>query len=638
MCGLLANIVFSGAVDVDRFQVGLGLLRHRGPDGAGTWVSPDGRVALGHTRLSIVGGLDGVQPLAGSGLPEMAIVNGEFYNYQDIYRELNYHPLAASDSEVLLPMYSRFGAAGISRLRGEFAFVIWDPVNNVMVAGRDQFGVKPLYYCFYGKGVAISSEIKALFELGAARRWNNSGIHGSERMLYPARGTCFDGIEQVPPGALMTFDGAGSVSIASYNQDALQRGRRGSEGGRDYVSAFKSAFDDAVHVRIASEQKVACYLSGGIDSCAVLATASELSGRPPDSFTISFKGSPHNEDARASSQAKMSRSYNHVVEVSEQDIVDNFEDAVRAFEIPFGNSHGVAKLLLSRAVREAGFKVVLTGEGSDEILGGYPHFQSDVISTTSNNACGTDSPLPHHFREGFARFPGFLIEGAVEPDLVSFGNSWGYMPTMLRTGSARGGMFVDLYTDDFRKYHALAAPYTSILKDLRGRPISSDVLHRSMWLWQNTVLPGYILNALGDRAEMANSIEARLPFLDQELYSAVREIPSKLKSDGEVGKIILRECMDGRVHPDVINCGKVPFMSPAARVKGGCTPFRSYMGDVFASNLLRDQNFYCPVRVKRMFDGLTGLDERAAISADRILTFVLSVCILNRAFRVERGV
>lgn len=638
MCGILASIRFHGVVNLERFAGALDSMVHRGPDGSGIWSSPDYTVALGHRRLSIVGGEGGAQPIKSKTGLQVAIVNGEFYNFSQLYRSLKYYETTTSDSEALLPIYKKLGLAGISRLRGEFSFVLWDEDRGLLVAGRDRFGVKPLYYALDGDGVLFSSEIKSLIACGAHAGWNPSAVHGSERMLYPVHEACFSGISQVRPGTVMTFGRDGSIEIYPYSEPLERKREAASRTLDEEVSLFKSAFDDAVGIRLSDDPRAICYLSGGIDSCSILGTAAQISGRAPESFTVRFEDGSYSELAQASLQAKFCGSKLNVVEVSELDIVDNFEKAIRAFEMPFGNTHGVAKMILSEAVSAAGFRIALTGEGADELLGGYPHFQEDALmASNSPTEPGAAVGLNNTYAD-FEKFPGFLLRGEIESDLTRFASRWGYVPAMLRTGSSRGALFSKLYSDSFNGFHEDARPYSDLLKHVDVELNQNlDVLHRSMVLWQKTVLPGYILTALGDRAEMANSVEARLPFLDQELHAVVHSLSTEAKFNRHEGKVVLRRAMSGRVHPDIIVGRKSPFMSPPVNRSGKSNAMKNYMGDVFSSSMLDDQEFYCPTKVRRLFASIGGMDCREFMQVDRILTFVLSVCVMNKVFLLRRG-
>ncbi|CNG00539.1 MULTISPECIES: asparagine synthase (glutamine-hydrolyzing) [Yersinia] len=634
MCGFICEYKFSGKVQVSKVITALKSLQHRGPDESNVWVSTSNNVSFGHSRLSIIGLKSGLQPLLNNDDTLVTVVNGEFYDYKEIAREFPLHKFKTeSDSELILPIYEQLGISGFRKLRGEFAFVIWDEKNKKIVSGRDRFGVKPLYYTITDDSVILASEIKAIIALGVKPIWNPSAIHGSERMLYPNTKSCFKNIYQVPPGHVLTVSENEGVSITPYWEKSASSISENLDDSQ-LISTFRDKFDNAVETRLKADVKIACYLSGGIDSCAVLGTSQYITGTAPESFTIAFDDDNYSELERAKLQANYVNSHLNVLEVSEQDIVNNYERAIHSFEVPFGNTHGIAKVLLSEEVRKHGVKVVLTGEGADEVLAGYPHIREDMFRFERGSLSEHEGLryLKEMYND-YSKFPGFLIQGNVEKDLDAFGAIWGYVPGMLRTGSQRGSIFSTLYRNKYLSYHHMAKPYSDILTHvewLKNRDY--DIVHRSLDLWQNTVLPSYILTVLGDRAEMANSVEGRVPFLDHHLFEYLMNVPTRLKISGKIEKFILREAMRERVHPDILSQTKMPFMSPPAKITKNSSPLREYMGDIFNTKYLDEQPFYSPMKTRKLFDSVNSMPVSQRLETDRILTFILSVCVMQKVF------
>ncbi|MCF7506113.1 MULTISPECIES: asparagine synthase (glutamine-hydrolyzing) [unclassified Vibrio] len=642
MCGFVSQYNFSNLekVDVNNVRRALDDINHRGPDERNIWTSNDGNISMGHTRLSLIGLDSGLQPIVDDTGSVVSVVNGELYGYKDIrekYRQ-SYPFRTQSDSEILLPLYKHYGLNLFDHLRGEFSFVLWDDVNKRLLAARDRFGIKPLYYAISNGSVYLSSEIKGLLALGVKPVWNQSAVYSSERMLYPSRDSCFEGIYQVPAGHYLTITDNNSVEIKPYwEKGSYEPDLNLNE--HDFVTGFLEHFDDAVKQRMVADVDIGCYLSGGIDSGAVLGTAARVSGKAPESYTIVFDNENYDELDRAKLQADFVGSKLNVLRVTEQDIVDNFDKSVRSFETPFGNTHGIAKVLLSGFVRQNGCKVVLTGEGADEVLGGYPHFREDVFRYERQHMSESDGKkLLNEMYGNYSKFPGFLLEGEIEKDLERFGEIFGYKPGMMRTGSQRGKVFSSLYKPELSAHHQRLTPYTDIIKHIDwSKTMKGDILHRSLNLWQESVLPSYILNVLGDRAEMANSVEGRVPFLDHNLYKFLMSVPSKLKISGSTEKYLLRAAMEGRVHPTVLNQCKEPFMAPPVKVHSSdlvSSPLYDYMGDTFTSQSIKDQPFYCPKKVLKSFDSLRSIEPSSRMELDRILTFVLSICIMQREFNI----
>ena len=266
------------------------------------------------------------------------------------------------------------------QLRGEFAAIIADQRNGAMLAIRDRFGIKPLFYTVYDGDVFFASEIKALLALGVPARWNYEAVYQEAFHFRPQSRSLFEGIF-VPAGHYAIAQN-GEVSIYRYwDMDYPTAAQLNADNRTDaeVITGFREALDDAVRERLVADVEVASYLSGGIDSCAVLGLAQRHLDRPIRAFTLAFDDVLYDESALAQEQARLCGSSFHPIPVSRRMLAECYSDAVWHAETPFINAHGVAKFILSRAVRDAGIKVVFTGEGADEMLGGYAPFRRDVL-------------------------------------------------------------------------------------------------------------------------------------------------------------------------------------------------------------------------------------------------------------------
>src|SRR5215469_9071450 len=389
MCGFVGGILRE-TMEPKRLERALETLHHRGPDAVGEWVSPDGRWFLGHTRLSIIGLGNGHQPMSDASGDVQLVVNGEFYGYKAIREQLRAEGCAFktdSDSEIALHLYLREGMNLGRHLRGEFAAVIADRRNRAMMAIRDRFGIKPLFYAVHDGDVLFASEVKALLALGVPARWNPEAVLQEAFHFRPHSHSLFAGIYTVPPGHYAIAQ-RGEVRIYPYwdlefpSAAELAADDRSDE---EVVAGFRAVLDDAVRERLVADVEVACYLSGGIDSCAVLGLAQRHLSRPIRAFTITFDNDAvYDERALAEKAAALAGAELVPVPVSQADIADAFSDTIWHNESLLFNGHSPAKYLLSEAVRRAGIKVVLTGEGSDEMLAGYPPFRRDMILQGGN--------------------------------------------------------------------------------------------------------------------------------------------------------------------------------------------------------------------------------------------------------------
>ena len=400
MCGIVALFSRRDPISPAALQRATQSLYHRGPDGQRCWMAPDGRVALGHARLSIIDLATGDQPIASEDETIRIVVNGEFYGYESIQRELEQsgHRLRTrSDSEIALHLYEDRGPHCLHRLRGEFALVLWDETNRTMVAARDRFGIKPLFFALHGDTLYFASEVKALFAAGVPARWDAESVYHSAEFGGHQVRTLFEGIRQVPPGHYLIATEK-HVQINQYWDFDYPRADRATpqRSDADYAAEFRAALEEAVRIRLRADVPVGCYLSGGLDSCSVLGLAAKHHPEPIRAFTLTFDRAEYDEGEFAREMAAMAGAEFFPIPIRQDDLADNFADAILQSETFCLNAHGVAKYLLSRAVRDAGYKVVITGEGSDENVGRLRalsprHAALQRPGTGPRGHCGTDA-------------------------------------------------------------------------------------------------------------------------------------------------------------------------------------------------------------------------------------------------------
>jgi asparagine synthase (glutamine-hydrolysing) len=387
MCGIVGMLSRRGPVSAATLQKATQSLHHRGPDGQRQWISPDRSVGLGHARLSIIDLTTGDQPIASEDGRKHIIVNGEFYGYEAIQRDLQArgHRLSTkSDSEIALHLYEDFGVHCLEHLRGEFALLLWDENRRRLFAARDRFGIKPLFYARHNDTLYLASEIKALFAAGVPARWDEESVYHNLSFGAPQLRTLYEGVFQIPPGhfMLVTDQHMQLNRYWDFNYPAKDS-MTAARSDADYAAELRETLEEAVRLRLRADVPVGIYLSGGLDSCAMLGLTARNRPDPVKAFTLSFGESAlYDESAIAHEMAQKAGAELHVIPITQKDLADAFADAIEQAEGPTPNGHGVAKYLLSKAVRDAGYKVVITGEGSDEIFGGYAHFRRDFCSTT----------------------------------------------------------------------------------------------------------------------------------------------------------------------------------------------------------------------------------------------------------------
>lgn len=622
-------------MSVEAIEAGTRRLFHRGPDGQRWWISDDGHVGFGHARLSIIDLATGDQPIASEDGRIHIVVNGEFYGYEAIQRDLEArgHRLRTkSDSEIALHLYEDYGLQFLHHLRGEFALVLWEGRQRRLVAARDRFGIKPLFHARIGDTLCLASEAKALFAMGLPARWDGESVFHSVTMTGYQSRTLYEGVSQVPPGHFMLATDHHVQVIQYWDFDYPKAGQAGgTKRDEDHVAEFRAALEEAVRIRLRADVPVGVYLSGGLDSCSVLGLAARHHPEPLKAFTLTFEDAAYDEGAIAREMAALAGAEYYPIPIGQRDIADNFADAIAQAETYCVNAHGVAKYLLSRAVRDAGYKVVLTGEGSDEILGGYAHFRRDMLLY---NREGQDPAeierLLAWLEEHNTVSRGLLLpDGEIGP-VESVRRVLGFVPSWIETFSTRAVKLRRLLSGDFRARFAdredsyPVVDETDVRRQLAGR----DPLHQSLYLWAKTALCYYILTTLGDRMEMGHSIEGRVPFLDHKVVETLVSQPVHMKVRGMTEKYVLREAVKDAITDTVYRRQKHPFLSPPATLNPDDT-FHTFVQDTLRGRAFASMPFFSQPAVIDLLDRLPEMDVGARTANDQVLMQLISLSVLQ---------
>src|SRR6516165_9261099 len=639
MCGIVAMYSAQEPIAASALERATLRLEHRGPDGQQTWVSEDRRVGLGHARLSIIDLATGDQPIASEDEALRIVVNGEFYDFERTQRDLErrgHRIRTRSDSEIALHLYEDLGAACLRHLRGEFAFVLWDGANDALFAARDRLGIKPLYYTTHRGTLYLASEIKALLAAGVPARWDRAEFFQANHVLgtpTPQDRTLFERIYAVPPGHSLLASG-GQVRLIRYwdfdYPSAVDA--RAASPDAEYAERFRHALDEAIRLRLRADVPVGCYLSGGLDSCAVLGLAARHRAEPIRAFTLTFDRADYDEGAIAREMAAHAGADFRPIPIRHADLADHFADATWQAETLFVNAHGVAKYLLSRAVRDAGYKVVLTGEGSDEILAGYAHFRRDMLL---HNAQGQDADAVQQLLEQLqANNPvsrGLLLPDGEAPPLASVRRALGFVPSWLLGPATAADRLRAVFAPDFAAEFARRDPYRVFLNglDVAGQLAGREPVNQSLYLWSKLVLPGYILAVLGDRMEMAHSVEGRVPFLDHHVVVVARDLPVAQKIRAMTEKYVLREAARPVLSATVYRRQKHPFLAPPAALAPGERLYE-LVQETLRGPVLDALPFYDRAKVVALLDDLPALGDAARTALDPVLMILLSACCLHQ--------
>ena len=634
MCGIVASVSKHGAVSPEALDRAVGRLRHRGPDAQHVWVSPERRAGLGHARLSIIDLETGDQPIANEDGRLRIVTNGELYDFERIRAELERdgHVLRTrTDSEIALHLYEDQGPRSLHSLRGEFAFAIWDERDGQLFAARDRFGIKPLYYTVHEGTFHLASEVKALRELGVPLRWDREMLYDVLFVSHPPDRTLFAGVYQVPPGYYLLTDGEQVRVLGYWDWDyPLAEETEPNGDPREWVERLEDAFEEAVRLRLRADVPVACYLSGGIDSCAILGFAARLASRPLRAYTLSFDHADYDESDVAEEQARRSGAKFHRVDVRSDALADNFADAIYHAERPFANAHAIAKYLLSRGVRDSGIKVVLTGEGGDEIFAGYPHVRRDLVLYGAN---GYDpeakARLLAELEAENRVSAGTLLPQGSTP-LESVQSVLGFVPSQLEGWAQVGADLLDVVDDELLAEFAGRDTYRVVLSclDVERQLAGRDPVNQSLYVWGKTMLPNYILCNVGDRMEMAHSVEGRLPLLDHRVAEVAARMPTAMKINGMTEKYVLREVARPLVTETVYRRQKHPFKAPPATVQldGRLYAFHQ---DTLRGSALDGPGIFDRAKVARLLDGIPSLDAAGRGRVDMLLMWMTSLCLLH---------
>ncbi|MBV9958745.1 MAG: asparagine synthase (glutamine-hydrolyzing) [Acidobacteria bacterium] len=531
-------------------------IAHRGPDDQGMFV--EGTAALGMRRLSIIDLAGGHQPLSGCDPALTLVFNGEIYNYRELQRELEArgHSFRThSDTETIAHAYEEFGAQCVDYLRGMFAFAIWDERAGRLFIARDRVGKKPLYYTLTPDGTFVfGSELKTLLEHpSVTRETNPDALDAYLSFGYvPDPLSIFRGIEKLPPGHHLTVEG-GRVRVEQYWDFSYEPVEEKRE--EEYLEELRALLDEAVRLRLVSDVPLGAFLSGGVDSSAVVGLMSRAMSQPVKTFSIGFNEDTYNELKYARVAAKAFGTEHHEFIVT-PDICEIVDELVWHFDEPFADSSAIPTYMVSKMAREY-VTVVLSGDGGDELFAGYTRYVVD------------------RKRSGLARLPRVVREGVMQP--ISRGlphGAWGrnYLRNVSLAPLERYidsiSIFTELnkgslYASDFKARLRGNSAGTEMFRKLTSQVKTGDAVDPLLYLDSKTYLPGDILTKV-DRMSMAVSLEARVPLLDHKLIEFVTRIPASLKLKGLETKYIFKRAVADLVPAEILHRPKQGFGVPVA--------------------------------------------------------------------------
>ena len=654
MCGIggIFNASAQERVDPQLLVNMAAIQEHRGPDGFGYRVIDTAGVGFCHARLSIIDLNESRarQPFLsdrnGSGGRILMAHNGEFYDFQRIRADLTARGVrfsSKSDSEILLQLYQQQGLeATLPQLRGEFAFAIYDEADDALHLVRDRFGIKPQYWSLTPQGLVVGSELKVLFAHPAVeRRFTAEGLfHQLMQTMVPGT-TAFAGVHQVPPGHGITVKReGGQLSVSQWKYWDLNFPRQGERdrglSETDHIDAVRAALLEAVELRMVADVPVGCYLSGGIDSCSILGLASAVSQTPVKAFTIGFDDARYDESAIAKEMADATGAEQDLMRLSGKELYGWMERTLWHTERTIYNTLAVAKFLMSRHVNAVNYKVVMTGEGSDELFGGYPAFRRDMFLHGLED-------LPAEERqtwEDLLQQSNALVQGAMlaadQVDDPHLDAVVGFTPSCLQPWLACAPLVPGLLASHHREALEDYSPVRAIADTLdRDQLDGRHALDKAQYVWIKTMLEGQILTWGGDRVDMANSMEARPAFLDHHLAATAVQVPPELRIKGKTEKYVLREAMAGLLPEVLYRREKFAFMAPPAHTE----PEKWAQMQQLAAEYLSDEaieaaGLLSAAGVRALFARHEdpGTSDSDRVQMDALINHLLGVQMLHRLF------
>lgn len=577
---------------------------HRGPDGHGIWTGPG--VGLSHVRLSIVGLADGQQPMTSTDGRYTIAFNGEIFNYVELREELKARGASfrtGSDTEVLLQLYAYDGEACPQKLNGDFAFAIWDATERRLFLARDRMGVRPLFYTEHRGTLYFASEVKALLTVpGIEAELDPIALDQIFTLWAPiAPRTAFRDIFELEPGQMLVREG-GANRLASYWMlDFPDAGEHGATA-EDHSEELRALLTDAVRLRMRADVPVGSYLSGGLDSSLISALAAPMAPSGLNTFSVTFDTAEHDESSFQQQVATALGTRHRSVASSPCMIAAAFPDIIRFTERPVLRTAPAPLYTLAGLVREAGMKVVLTGEGADEVFAGYDIFREAKLRRFCARQPGSKI-RPHLFRKLYPYLPGLKQQSAEY--LSAFFNVSGtdpsdplfsHRPRMKSTAAAK-----IFYAGDLRETLGTYDAAEELSTRLPERFSRWHPLNQAQYLETRLLLPGYILSSQGDRMAMAHGIEGRFPFLDHRLVEFATRLPPDAKLKGLREKHILREAAKGLLPESVTQRQKQPYRAPdSSSFTGPGTDEPSYVEGLLSERAITATGLFNPMAVSKL--------------------------------------
>ena len=599
MCGIGGYVLPALSCPEESISEQLECIRYRGPDGNGEFAeevdNSDFRICLGHVRLSIIDIEGGLQPMSDEEKRFTVVFNGEIYNYlelKDRLKRLGHRFSTESDTEVLLHSYMEWGSNLVEMINGQFSFVIWDSGSRSMFAARDHFGLKPFYYIEKDGGIIFASEIKAIREISnQVFEFDESVLPEYLRHRYvPNPKTMFRGVRKLPPGSYAQWDVENGLVISRYFEPLeLGIGKSDNYESGDLVEEFNGLLESAVSRRMMSDVPFGAFLSGGLDSSTIVAKMSKISDLAVSTFSVGFEDGEDSELEYSRRVADLFGCDHNELIIRAEDLPGHLEDLIHLRDAPISEPSDIPIFLLSKFASSK-VKMVLTGEGADEILGGYDKYYLERYGRIYRKL------TPKFVRSNlvervFRNLPERLWRWKFAINTVGMDEDSERVPMWF--GGLDSKMISDVMRSDLRADGPI------------GQNINSTNLRGILDFDQRYWLPDNLLER-GDRMTMGASIEARMPFMDVDLARFSSNLPDKMRLSGRRTKVILREAMSDDLPKSIINRPKIGFRVPVREWFRG--DLSEWVSELLVSNNSRIRKYLRSSELTKIIG-----DHRAAI-------------------------
>jgi len=602
MCGITGffSPSLAGQQKHETLKRMLAQIRHRGPDESGTIHA--NAMGMGNVRLNIIDLAGGTQPISDASGKYWIVFNGEIFNYLELRKELEARGCTFrtnSDTEVLVQLYATYGKQGLNKLNGQFAFAIWNKETNALFLARDRVGIRPLYYTHQNGHFVFGSEIKAIFQFPFVQpELNPLALNHLFTFWAPlSPHTFFKDILEVPPGHCLELNN-GKIKLERYWE--LTFNQTQTQSFDETREAFHALLKDAVALRLRSDVPVAAYLSGGLDSTATTRLIKDLQPQNLQTFSIGFEDRDYDEtDYQQEASAYLNTTHKRFT-CTNKEIGEAFADIIWHTEVPIIRTAPAPMYLLSKLVRANNIKVVITGEGADEMLGGYNLFKETIIRHFW--AKDPDSKLRPLLLKKLYPYISYIREANPGMLRMFFGYAlqqtdspfYSHLIRWHNTSRLNNYLSADV-NEHLQNYD----PQKEIIAKLPDDFASYSPLAKAQWLEIHLFMSGYLLSSQGDRMAMANSVEGRYPFLDHRLMEFCAALPPNYKLKGLNEKYLLKKTMEGLIPQRITQRSKQAYRAPAQHMLSGKTASER-IRNMLSDNMIKDYGMFDTPKVAQL--------------------------------------